>query len=415
MTSTAIIAALVGSMLAVSSPASGAPQRRPAQKPTHKKDDPFLKGPPFQFADLARFVGNIYEGRLKDAVEQRGVAFSPTAAEIDQLKKAGASPELISVILNKAPAAPKAAPPPAPAPKFGTLALQCAPAECDIFLNGVAKGHTQNGAIEIGNVPGGPVAVDFRKSGYEGEQVGLVVKAGGRVSSSATLNPTPATQQQIGNSIFAKMFERLGGKPGLVDGSTLVATGNATLWASGGQRTEWNVTGRLKLSSNLAYLEIKGAGLNWWMSLKGSDPKRGGSGKLKGGPVALEMEKLVRLYRDYQLAVLIGRIESEKMKLSATSPVADSSGKIDLRILGEADRYRFSLTPDGTPEKVVYESVSGLGSGLEVVYADYAQVGKASYPRTMAIRFADQAQHGIRLQFDDVKTAPKLSDREFHR
>jgi hypothetical protein len=400
--------------LAVSLPAFGAPQHRTAQK-NRKKEDPFLKGPPFQFAELIRVVGNIYEGRLKDAVENRGVAFSPTDSEIDQLKKAGASAELITAILNKAPAAPKPAPPPAPAPKFGTLALQCAPAECDIFVNGVAKGHTQNGAMEIGSVPGGPVVVDFKKTGYMGEQVGLVVKAGARVSGSATLNPTPTTQQQIGTSIFAKMLDKLGGKPGLADASTLAASGNATLWAQGEQRTEWNAIGRLKLSSNLAYLEIKGAGLNWWMSLKGSDPKRGGSGKLKGSPIALEMEKLIRLYRDYQLAALIGRIESEKMKLSGMSPVADSSGKIDLRVSGESDRYRFSLAPDGKPEKVVYESVSGLGSGLEVVYADYAQVGKATYPRTMAIRFADQGQHGIRLQFDDVKTAPKLSDKEFHR
>jgi Domain of unknown function (DUF4292) len=414
MRRTAIIAALAGSLLA-SVAALGAPQHRSTQKTPRKKEDPFLKGPAFQFEDLLRFVGNIFEGRLKDAVESRGIAFSPTAANIEQLKKAGASTELIAAILNKAPSAPKDAPPPAATPKFGTLALQCAPSECDIFVNGAARGHTQNGAMEIGNVPIGPVVIDFKKTGYMGEQVALVVKGGARVSGSATLNPTAATQQQIGASIFAKMLDKLGGKQGLADASTLVANGNATLWAQGEQRTEWNVIGRLKLSSNLAYLEIKGAGLNWWMSLKGSDPKRGGSGKLKGSPIALEMEKLIRLYRDYQLAALIARIESEKMKLSGMSPVADSSGKIDLRILGEADRYRFSIAPDGTPEKVVYESASGLGSGLEVVYADYAQVGKAAYPRTMAIRFSDQAQHGIRLQFDDVKTAPKLSDKEFHR
>lgn len=415
MRRTAIIAALAGSLL-VSLTALGAPQHRSTQKTPRKKEDPFLKGPAFQFADLLRFVGNIFQGRLKDAVESRGIAFSPTASDIDQLKKAGASPELITAILHKAPAAAKAAPPPAaPAPKPGTLALQCAPAECDIFVNGVAKGHTQNGAAEIGNIPGGPVVVDFKKTGYMGEQVALVVKAGVRVSGSATLSPTPAMQQEIGTSIFARMLDKLGGKAGLAEASALVASGNATLWDQKGQRTEWNATGRLKLSSNLAYLEIKGAGLNWWMSLKGSDPKRGGSGKLKGSPIALDMEKFIRLYRDYQLAALVGRVESEKMKLSGMSPVADSSGKLDLRILGETDRYRFSVAPDGTPEKVVYESTSGLGSGLEVVYADYAPVGKTAYPRTMAIRFADQAQHGIRLQFDDVKTAPKLSDREFHR
>ena len=90
MRRTAIIAALAGSLL-VSLTALGAPQHRSTQKTPRKKEDPFLKGPAFQFPDLLRFVGNIFEGRLKDAVESRGIAFSPTASHIDQLKKAGAS------------------------------------------------------------------------------------------------------------------------------------------------------------------------------------------------------------------------------------------------------------------------------------------------------------------------------------
>jgi hypothetical protein len=295
------------------------------------------------------------------------------------------------------------------------VAVECAPAECEIFVNGVAKGQTRNGALEIGQIPPGPAVIDFKKSGYEGEQASVVVKAGARVTSSAKLNPTIATQQELGRSVFAKMLDRLGGKAGLADASMLAATGNATLWPAGGQRTDWQITGRLKLPANLAYLEISGAGLNWWVSLKASDARRGGSGKLKGGPVALEMEKLIRLYRDYQLAALIGRIEAEKMKLLAISANPDSSGKIGLKALGQPDSYRFSLTADGTPEKVTYESASGLGSGLEVVYADYTKVGNTAYPRTMAIRFADQAQHGLQLRFDEVKSAPKLTDKEFRR
>ena len=49
------------------------------------------------------------------------------------------------------------------------------------------------------------------------------------------------------------------------------------------------------------------------------------------------------------------------------------------------------------------------------MYADYAPLGKTIYPKTMAIRFADQAQHGIELRFDQVRSVAKLSDRDFHR
>ncbi len=412
MTRTAIVAALLSCFALYFAPAA-APQRRSGPRASQKKDDPFLKGPAFDFNDLLRLVGNIYEGRLKEAIERRGIAFSPSPAQLDQLKNAGASPELMAVIVSKAPAPPKPVTP--PPPSTGAVAVECAPAECDIFLNGVAKGQTRNGALEIGQVPPGPAVIDFKKPGYEGEQASVVVKTGVRVTSSAKLNPTIATQQEIGRSVFAKMLDRLGGKAGLAEAAMLSATGNATLWPAGAQRTDWQITGRLKLPANLAYLEISGAGLNWWVSLKGSDARRGGSGKLKGGPVALEMEKLIRLYRDYQLAALIGRIEAEKMKLLAISANPDSAGKIGLKALGQPDSYRFSLTADGTPEKVTYESASGLGSGLEVVYADYTKVGNTAYPRTMAIRFADQAQHGLQLRFDEVKSAPKLTDKEFRR
>ena len=221
-------------------------------------------------------------------------------------------------------------------------------------------------------------------------------------------------QQQIGNTVFAKMLDRFGGKAGVSDALTLVATGNARLWQAGGQRTEWEVLARLKMSANMAFIQFTGAGLRWWTSLRASDSKSDGSGKLKGGPVAFEMEKLVRLFRDYQLATLITRIQTEN-SLYSKSATPDDSGHIALRSVGGADAYLFTLDKEGTPTRVVYESRSGLGSGLEVIYADYAPLGKTIYPKTMAIRFADQAQHGIELRFDQVRTVAKLSDREFHR
>jgi hypothetical protein len=383
-----------------------------AQKTAQKKGDSFLTGAPFSFKTLREAVGVIYEGRLMEAVERRGIAFTPTAAELDQLKQAGASADLLELVKKKAGGMHKAAAPPAPA--TGVLGLECAPAECEILINGGSKGQTEKGALEIRQAPG-QVVVDFRKPGYEGQQITVPVRSGVRVARSVTLKPTLATQAQIGKAVFAKMFDRLGGKNGLPDAYTIVAAGNARLWPAGGARTEWQAIARLKLAANMAYIEISGAGLRWWNSLRASDSKSDGSGKLKGGPVALEMEKLIRLFRDYQLAMLVNRIQAEKMELYSSSAAPDGSGQYDLRAVGEADTYRFTLGDDGAPVKVVYESKSGLGSGLEVVYADYGPLGKTVYPKTMAIRFADQAQHGIELRFDSVRSVPKLSDREFHR
>ena len=78
-------------------------------------------------------MGVIYEGRLKEAIEARGIGFAATPAELDQLKKAGASAELLQLISSKAPGRQKPSTPPPPA--TGTLALQCAPVECVVSLN----------------------------------------------------------------------------------------------------------------------------------------------------------------------------------------------------------------------------------------------------------------------------------------
>jgi len=162
----------------------------------------------------------------------------------------------------------------------------------------------------------------------------------------------------------------------------------------------------------LASIEISGAGEKWRTSIKGSDSKADGTGKLKGSPVALDMEKLVRLYRDYQPASLIERLNAMRLLAPGTNP--DETGHLKFRAVNDTESYRLKLAQDGTPITVTYESASGLGSGLEVVYSDYARVNKAWYPKSMAIKFSDQAQHGMEVHFADVQFPASIQDREFH-
>ena len=70
---------------------------------------------------------------------------------------------------------------------------------------------------------------------------------------------------------------------------------------------------------------------------------------------------------------------------------------------------------DYTPRRVVYESESGLGSGMEVLYSDYATINRAWYPKSMSIKFSAQQQHGLELHFSDVAFLDRLADKEFHR
>ncbi|MGH9558922.1 MAG: hypothetical protein ACRD30_06740, partial [Bryobacteraceae bacterium] len=128
-----------------------------AQRSRAKKEDPFFTGAPFSLDDLLQRIGVISDTRLREAVLRRGVNFSPTPADNDKMKKAGASAELIATIGVKAPPPPKpAAPPPPPKPVFaGTLTLECAPAECEISVDKKLRGTTATGALQVKDLPPG--------------------------------------------------------------------------------------------------------------------------------------------------------------------------------------------------------------------------------------------------------------------
>ncbi|HUA85479.1 MAG TPA: hypothetical protein VMB85_16565 [Bryobacteraceae bacterium] len=387
-----------------------------AQSNTKKdeKEDPFFSGPPFSLDDLLQRVGVIADRRLRVAVLRRGVNFSPTPQDYDRLKKAGASAELISTIAVKAPPPPpKPAPPPKPTPPptAGPLTLECLPAECTVSINGKPRGTTSRGSIEIRGLPPSQVTIEFAKDGFDAQQLSLTLHAGVAAMRGVTLKPDAATLAQAGKDLLAKMIARLGGAQALQQSRLVSGAGSASLWQSGGQRTEWRMISRLKLPS-LALIEINGAGLKWWTSLAGSDSKADGSKQMRGGPVAVEMEKLVRLYRDYQPAMLVETLG--KMKLSALD-LAPVNGQWRLHATGTDGALTVLLGPDFLPARVIYDSASGLGSGLEVLYSDYLTIGKAEYPKSMAIRFADQSQHGLEVRLDTVKFETNLPNKDFHR
>ena len=393
----AIASVIAGAALAVPVPGQKA------------KEDAFLSGPPFSLNDILQRVGIIADKRLREAISRRGINFSPTKADYDRLKAAGANADLIAVITAKAPPPPPPQAPPKPV-MAGPVKLECAPAECDVAVNGQARGRTSSGRIEMAEVPPGDLFIDFRKDGYVGQQVNVALNPGAAVSRSVTLEPTNATRQAQGRQLFSAMVAKLGGPDALKESWLIEAGGSAALFSSG-PRTEWNATARVKLPV-LASIEISGAGEKWRTSVKGTDSKAEGTGKLKGSPIALDMEKLVRLYRDYQPAALIERLNV--MRLSATTTTPDDSGHLHFRAANDTESYRLKLAQDGTPITVTYESNSGLGSGLEVVYSDYATVNKTWYPKSMAIKFSDQAQHGMELHFSDVHFPAGIADREFH-
>ncbi len=365
---------------------------------------------------VLELVPVIVEDQLIKVIEKRGVSFYPAPADVATLKAAGATDAEILLIEEKgAKFKPVVVAPPKPT-TAGPLTLTCAPAECVIAINGKPEGQTQGGVKKIASVPLGltsTVFVDFTKDGYIGQQAMVPLKANSPVARAVTLAPTEATRAKFGGMLLAAALAKLGGEKGSKDAAEITASGRASLFVSGGQGTEWSVVAKLKAPVEMASLDLEGAGTKWWVSLKGSDTKFGGSGKLKGTPLALETEKLVQQYRDFQPAALLRSFIAGKYQMLSDSPAADPSEGAAFKASSSSESYTVTVAPSGLPQKVLFESASGLGSGLQVIYADYVAVGAAKVPRDMEI--TAHGERGAKFVFDSVKASPALKDKEFHR
>src|SRR5580658_9246656 len=119
-------------------------------KPGHgKKADPFLSGDPFTLDQVLLLLKQdaIPLRRRKEAIENRGIAFALSSDTLAKLESAGAPDEILDVIKSKGKAA-NVAPVASKTVAKGTLNFTCAPAECQVSLNGTSIGPTSGGTLE---------------------------------------------------------------------------------------------------------------------------------------------------------------------------------------------------------------------------------------------------------------------------
>jgi hypothetical protein len=86
------------------------------------------------------------------------------------------------------------------------------------------------------------------------------------------------------------------------------------------------------------------------------------------------------------------------MQATAKTANIPGSGEQRLRLEGKSEAYNISLDAQLLPTFIIFESKTGLGSGLTLGFADYAVVGASRYPRTTEIKFPDGNQ-GFRVRF----------------
>jgi hypothetical protein len=389
--------------LLAGTPTPGAPSD--SKSHSKKSSDPFLTGEPFTLDQVLILLKQdaIPLHRRKEAIENRGVAFALSSDTLQKLQSAGATDDILDVIKTKAKPAPP--PPPKPVAK-GMLSLLCAPAECQVSLNGSTIGATENGKLEVAGLTPGNWTVDFAKEGFMSHQSIVAVEPAKSTAVSATLDPDRAAREGFGKQLFQKMIAALGGDDGLKTLSSVQAMGSTTLWAHDGSSVRWTLLMRNR--SDLALFQAKSGRILHEVMFEGREFKA--SKNLKGED-ALELPTDFGLIRDDQLPALISHLQGPNYKLVADHATPAPGDEYSITAESGTDKVQIALDANLRPQRVKISTDAGIGSAL-ITYSDYVQNGNAYYPKTMLIK-PDAQQQGVEVRFDKVELNPNLKDPDY--
>ncbi|HYL77718.1 MAG TPA: hypothetical protein VEU96_26120 [Bryobacteraceae bacterium] len=380
-----------------------------AGQSAHTTGDPFLTGAPLTFDQTLRLASEsaIPLQRRKQAIQNRGVDFSPTPEQIEKLKSAGAPDDLLKLIANKRKATASSTHP-APKPEaLGSVAVACAPAECEISLNGTALGATVDGRLEMANLRPGKWAIDCKHDGYISQQNVVIVEPHRQLLVSVALEPSRATQEAFGAELFQKMIDALGGEEALKELASVEATGSSTIATPNGKSVRWTLLMRNRPDRALFQLRA-GRGILHEVAFLGSEFKT--SKNLKGQE-ALDLPTGFGLIRDNQLSALIAKLQNPQFKMLANHSSPLDGEEYTLFAEDGVEKVAIGLDNELRPQRVRIATAAGVGSAI-VTYSDYSKNEKAAYPKTIEIKPEGWPQ-GIDVRFDTVDLSPKLNDNDY--
>jgi PEGA domain len=389
----------LGTIALLAAPQAAPPDRKAPG--VRKNSDPFLSGAPFTFEQVLRLLGQdaIPLRRRKEAIQNRGLAFSPSPAEIDKLKSLGASDEMLKLIKSKA--TPVVASLPPKPPPVGRISITCAPAECEISLNGTSLGPTQGGILELAELAPGHWTIDLKKDGYVGSQSVVAVEAERTTPLSAVLTPNRATQEALGAELFRKVVLALGGSDALKELASAQAAGSATIPTHDGKSVRWTLFMRNR--PDRALFQAQAGKILYEVAFKGSEYKT--SKNLKGQD-ALDLPGALGFIRDNQLSALISKLGDPRVKLLASHRYPLPSEEFALTAESGSEKISISLDNDLRPQRLQ------IAGSVLITWSDYVQTGQAYYPSTSQIK-PDGWPQGIDVHFDTVAPSPKLNDGDY--
>ncbi len=371
-------------------------------------------------SDVRDLVGEIKNGIVDEKevlglLVVRGVDFRLTAEIADSLRELGATDTLLNAIDRVGPKEqPK---------RTGSLSLICAPAECQVVIegpeiNGKSTPSTVKGRALITDLPPERVTITFSKEGYSSVQKSVQVLEGAATEASVTLEMTPATREANGKKLLALVLHALGAEKDVKGLQNVTGAGSATVYTAGEPAVwDFDVTigppplVEMKLSKGGSDLIYQCNGERCAERRKSKIHLH--SGKKLPEPVAAELESELQVVVRYHFAAFLGALTAAGIRISTPVDAGTPGQEQHLNAEGHDFVYHITVGPDLLPKMVEYESMGGLGSGLRVFYGSYSKLGDAQYPKRTTIRLSDKEQRGIEIRLDSLQAGSKLQPSDF--
>ena len=395
------------------------------------KRDPFLEGPPLSLPAVLDLVPVESEGRLLKAIAARGIDFPITSLNRQKLLQAGTSPKLMNLLQQKAPPLPaQPSPPPEPPPPSqpppppqlppppqpppppppepnGMLTVRCEPAECDISLQGGAPASTNQGQAGFSGLRTGEVFVDFKKAGYIGQQLSATIRPNAETFISAKLEPDNDTLVAFSKRMSEAMQRAVGGPAIHRDLVSFTATGSVSFFDSGGATSQWTLSATFHPGQVI--LEAKSSVGTFKLDCRGETCEVNSGKAFLSRDLKPEQAQIVetglREFREWHFGRLADRLYSNRLKATPKSANIPNSSEQLVHLENSSESFDVTLDDKFLPALVLFESRSGLGSGLTVAFSDYTKVGESQYPKTTEIKLANSGQ-GVRVRLD-IAAAPQ--------
>jgi hypothetical protein len=332
-------------------------------------------------------------------IEMHGLSFRPTAEDLEKLRKASASEDFLKAI-ERAEA-------PVPVVKQGRLAVGCEPVDCEVRVSGNLIGTTTRGEIPWITLPEGKVIVSAAKTNYDpiqGEQEVPIrqneltrIKFQFKISQAGLMASGAKLFQQMRRSLRAGESDAASGAAAEQEGNALRAAGTFYLHDSGGPCTVWPVVAWFR-DGHEARFELSGLHERYALTMTATGHSWDRTPPAKE---ARELEAGIRLVTDSQLPRLMERLDDPGLTMVAVDSSPGSEVMPLFRAEGGSQSYLITLDAAYRPSEIKAESPVP-GSGLRMLYSDYALQGSIYYPKTMQIVLPDAAQ-GIEARFDTVQ------------